>query len=71
MLVSGSGRLLRTVAKVYMPPTATPEAYHHFVGVMTTAGETVFGPPTTPDTVPGLVSSAAKILHNLVKVHPY
>ena len=53
-----------------MPLADTPEAYHHFVGVMTTTAEVVFGPPTTPDTVPGQVSSAAKILHTLVKAHP-
>ena len=53
-----------------MPPAATPEAYRHFVGVITTAAEPVFGLPTTPDTMPRLVSSAAKMLHALVKAHP-
>ena len=53
-----------------MPPAATPEAYRHFVGVMTTAAEAVFKPPSVPDIVPGLVSSAANVLHTLVKAHP-
>ena len=53
-----------------VPPAATPEAYRHFVSVMTMAAEAVFGLPTVPDTVPGLVSSAAKVLHALVKAHP-
>ena len=53
-----------------MPPSATPEAYRHFVSVMPTAAEAIFGPPATPDTMHGLVSSAAKVLHALVKAHP-
>ena len=53
-----------------MPPVATSEAYCHFVDVMTTAVEAVFRPPSTPDTVLGLVSSAANVLHALVKAHP-
>ena len=33
-----------------LPLAATPEAYRHFVSVLTTAAEAVFGPPSTPDT---------------------
>ena len=32
--------------------------------------EAVFGPPRTPDTVPGLVLSVARMLHDLVRAHP-
>ena len=53
-----------------MSQAATPEAYHHFVAVMTTAAEAVFWPPTTLDTMPGLVFSVTKILHAPVKAHP-
>ena len=53
-----------------MPSAATPKACRHFVGAMTTAAESGLWPPTTPDTVPWLVSSAAKFLHALVKAHP-
>ena len=52
-----------------LPPAATPEAYRHFVCVLTAAPEAAFGPPKTPDTVPGLVSIAAKGLHALLKAH--
>ena len=44
-----------------MPPATTSEAYRHLVAVMTMAEEAVFGPPGTPDTVLGLVSSAANV----------
>ena len=54
-----------------MPPAATTEAYRHFVSVMTTAAKAVFGLPITPNTMPRLVSSAAKVLHALVKAHPH
>ena len=50
-------------------PNATSEAYQHFVDVLTTAAEAVFGPPSTADTVPGLVSMAARVLHALLKAH--
>ena len=53
-----------------MPPTSPPEPYLHFVAVMVTAAEAVFGLPNKPDTVPGLVSSAARMLHTLVWAHP-
>ena len=49
-----------------LPPVATSE---HFVSVLTTAAESVFGPPGTLDTVPGLVSAAARVLHALLKAH--
>ena len=52
-----------------LPPPATSESYRHFVSVLTTAAESVSGPPGTLDTVPGLVSSAARVLHALLKAH--
>ena len=48
-----------------MPPTALLDTYHHFVKVLTSSTEVVFGPPGMPDIVPGLVSSAARVLHGL------
>ena len=53
-----------------MPPAALMDTYHHFVTLMNAAAEAVFGPLSTPDTMPGLVSSAASVLHTLVKTHP-
>ena len=50
-----------------LPPAATPEAYRHFVSVLTTAAEAVFRPPSTLDIVPGLVSATARVLHALLK----
>ena len=35
--------------------------------MLTAAAEAVFGPSNTPDTVPGLVSTAAKVLHVVLK----
>ena len=52
------------------PPAALSEVYCHFVIATTTAAEAIFGPPDTPDTTPGLVSSAARVLHTLVRAHP-
>ena len=52
-----------------LPPAATSESYQHFVNVLTTAAKSVFGPPNTPDTVPGLVLAAARVLHALLKAH--
>ena len=52
-----------------LPPAATLEAYRHFVCAPTTAAEAVFEPPYTQDTVPGLVCTAAKVLHTLLKAH--
>ena len=42
-----------------LPPAATAEAYQHFVTVLTSSAEAIFGPPCVPDTTPGSVSSAA------------
>ena len=52
-----------------LPPTATSETYQHFVNVVTTTVEAVFGPLSTPDAVPSLVSVAARVLHALLKAH--
>ena len=52
-----------------LPPAATSQSYQHFVSVSTTAAESVFGPPGTPDTIPGLVSVAVQALHALLKAH--
>ena len=52
-----------------LPPAATPQVYRRFVSVPTTIAEAVFGPPSTPDTVPGLVSVAARVLRALLKAH--
>ena len=52
-----------------LPLAATPEAYRHFVSVLTTTAKAVFGPPSTPDIVPGLVSTSAQVLHALLKAH--
>ena len=52
-----------------LPPAATLEAHQHSMSVLTTAAEAVFGPPSTPDTVPGLVSRAARVLHALLQAH--
>ena len=53
----------------FLPPAAMSESYQHFVSVLTTAAESVFRPPGTIDTVPGLVSAAARVLHALLKAH--
>ena len=52
-----------------LPLAATSESYQHFVSVRTTAAQSVFGPPGTPHTIPGLVCAAARVLHALLKVH--
>ena len=52
-----------------LPPAATSESYHHFVTVLTMAAESVVWPPGAPDTVPRLVSAAARVLHALLKAH--
>ena len=52
-----------------LPPTSTLESYQHFVNVLATPAETVFGRPGTPDTVFGLVYVAARVLYDLLKAH--
>ena len=52
-----------------LPPAATLERYQHFVNVLTTTAKALFGPPSTPDSVPGLVSVVAPVLHALLKAH--
>ena len=52
-----------------LPSAATSESYRHFVSVLTKAAESVFGRPGTPDTIPGLVSVASRVLHALLKAH--
>ena len=52
-----------------LPQAATSESYHHFVSVLTTAAASVFGPLGALDTVLGLVSAAARVVHALLKAH--
>ena len=52
-----------------LPPTAKCKSYQHFVSVLTMAAETIFGPPSTLDTVHGLVSAAAPVLQASLKAH--
>ena len=39
------------------------------MNVVTKIAQAVFGPPSTPDTVPGQVSIAACVLHGLLKAY--
>ena len=59
-----------SVGQLSTPPATLQDAYRPFVAGVTTPAETVLGPPSTPDTGPALVLSAAHVLHTLVEAHP-
>ena len=50
---------------------ALPQKHRHFLVVMTASADAIFGPPSTPGTVPRFSLWAFHVLHNLLRAHPW
>ena len=67
---NGSGTLLQTIERsTFHAPGRCDRDMPPFCGCHDHGGRSGFGAPSTPDTVPGLVTFAANVLHALVKAH--